>query len=126
MWLLLPRVSVYPHQTWCTQMSLSLAARLQGFYLWLRGRASVLLPEDCWFYSPGLHVEVSFIKILNPKPALDVLVSSLHGSNRMYVSITVSHFGQKHLLNVNLWASWITANEPSLYVSRFKTSPHLM
>ena len=36
-------------------------------WLWLRGMASVLLLEGCWFDSPGLHVEVSLGKILNPK-----------------------------------------------------------
>ena len=35
--------------------------------MWLRGRASVLLSEGHWFDSPGLHVEVSLGKILNPK-----------------------------------------------------------
>lgn len=36
-------------------------------WLWLRGRASILLSEGSWFYSPGLHVEVSLGKILRPK-----------------------------------------------------------
>ena len=35
--------------------------------LWLRARSSKLLSEGHWFSSPGLHVEVSFCKILNPK-----------------------------------------------------------
>ena len=35
--------------------------------LWIRGRANVLLLEGHWFDSPGLHVEVSLGKILNPK-----------------------------------------------------------
>ena len=35
--------------------------------LWLRGRASVLLLEGCWFDSLGLHAEVSLGKTLNPK-----------------------------------------------------------
>ena len=34
---------------------------------WLRGRASVLLSEGHWFDFPGLHVEVSLGKIMNPK-----------------------------------------------------------
>ena len=33
--------------------------------MWLR--ASILSLEGCWFDSPGLHVEVSLGKILNPK-----------------------------------------------------------
>ena len=35
--------------------------------LWLRGRASILLSEGHWVDCPGLHVEVSLCKILNPK-----------------------------------------------------------
>ena len=34
---------------------------------WLRGRASVLFSEGCWFTSPHLHIEVSSGKILIPK-----------------------------------------------------------
>ena len=33
----------------------------------LRGRAGILLSEGHWFGSPGLRVEVSSGKILNPK-----------------------------------------------------------
>ena len=40
--------------------------KLMG-WLWLRGRASVLLLERRRFDSPGLHVEVPLGKILNPK-----------------------------------------------------------
>ena len=36
-------------------------------WLWLRGRASILLSEGRWLNSPGLHAEVSLGKILNPK-----------------------------------------------------------
>ena len=43
--------------------------------LWLRGRASVLLLEDPWFDSPGLHVEVSLGKILNPKLLLMIVIA---------------------------------------------------
>ena len=35
--------------------------------LWSRGRTSALLLEGCWFYSPGLHGEVSLGEILNPE-----------------------------------------------------------
>ena len=59
-------------------------------------RASVLLLKGRWFNSPGLHVEVSFGKMLNPKR----LVGSLHGSHHhqcMNVRI-VSCFVQKRLL----------------------------
>ena len=37
------------------------------WWMWLRGRASALLSEAPCFHSPGLHVEVSLGKILNPK-----------------------------------------------------------
>ena len=36
-------------------------------WLWLRGRASVLLLEGRWFNSTGLRVKMSLGKILNPK-----------------------------------------------------------
>ena len=39
--------------------------------------ASAWLLEGYWFDSPGLHVEVSLGKILNPKTA-----PALHGSHR--------------------------------------------
>ena len=35
-----------------------------------------------WFNSPGLHVEVSLDKTLNPKTAPDVPVCTLHGDHR--------------------------------------------
>ena len=50
--------------------------------LWLRDRACVLLSEGRWVDSPGLHVNVSLDKILNPKTAPDVLDGTLHGSHR--------------------------------------------
>ena len=65
---------------------------------------SLLLSEGCWFDSPGLHVEESLGKILNPRTAPDVLVGTLHGGHHhqcMNVWITVSCFGQKRLLDVN-------------------------
>ena len=37
------------------------------WWLWLRGGAGVVLSEGCWFDSPGLHVKVSLVKIMNPK-----------------------------------------------------------
>ena len=46
----------------------------------LRGRASLLFLEGCWFDSPGLHVVVTLGKILNPTTAPDVLVGTLHDS----------------------------------------------
>ena len=64
--------------------------------LWIMGKASILLLEDRWFDSPGLHTE--------PQTAPDVLVCTLPGSHRyqcVYVWITVSHFGQKNV-NVNV------------------------
>ena len=64
--------------------------------LWLRGRASVLLSEGCWFSSLGLLVQVSLYKIMNPKTAPNVLVVQC-----VNVWVTVSCFGQKCLLNVN-------------------------
>ena len=72
--------------------------------LLLRGRASVWLQEDRWFRSPGLHVEMSLGKILNPKLLLMCWSAPCMTATamrvRMYVGITVSRFGQKHLLNV--------------------------
>ena len=57
-WYLLPTSS---HSSYVVKYNLWLGR------LWLRSRASVLLLEGCWFDSPGLHVEVSLGKILNPK-----------------------------------------------------------
>ena len=54
------------------------------------------LPEGCWFDSAGMDVEVSLGKTLNPKL---LLMSWLAVRVRMYVWITVRHFGQKCLLN---------------------------
>ena len=74
-----------------------LMIRLKSGRLWLRGRASIPF-EGHWFDSPGPRIEVSLGKITAP----DELVSTLHGSHRhqcMSVWITVSRFGQKHLLN---------------------------
>ena len=51
------------------------------------GRASILLFEGYRFDSPGLHIEASYGKMLNPKTAPDVLVGTLRV--RMYVSLTV-------------------------------------
>ena len=42
------------------------------------GRAGVLLPEGRWFDSPGLYIEVTLGKILNPQL---MLVGTLHGSH---------------------------------------------
>ena len=52
-------------------------------WLWLGGRASVLLSECRWFISTGLHVKVAATTI----------------SVWMYLWITVSRFGHKRLLN---------------------------
>ena len=41
-----------------------------------QGQSQYLVLKGCWFDSPGLHVEVSLDKILNPK-----LVGTLHGSH---------------------------------------------
>ena len=38
--------------------------------------------EGRWFDSPGLHVEVSSGQDTEPQTATDVLVSTLHGSQR--------------------------------------------
>ena len=55
------------------------------------------------FDSPGLHVEVSFGKILNPKLLLMCrsapCVAATTISVWMYAWITLTCFGQKHLLN---------------------------
>ena len=63
-------------------MSASMAGREDEGRPWLRGRNSVSLLECRWFHPPGLHVEVSLSKILNPKLLTDVLVGTLHGSHR--------------------------------------------
>ena len=87
------------------------------WWLWLRGRASVLLSESYCFSSPGLHDRVSLAKI--PKPKLFLMCWS---ASRMAVTainvwmhewITVSHFGQKHLLNVNVnvYHQWLQVRE---------------
>ena len=54
-------------------------SRLSSFFtsvvagqLWIRVGASILSSEGRWFESAGLHVEVSFGNILNPKTAPDV------------------------------------------------------
>lgn len=37
-----------------------------GGWVWLRGTVSVLLSEERWFDSPGLHAKGTFGKTLNP------------------------------------------------------------
>ena len=49
---------VFGHQNWYLEQ------------LWIRDRARVSLSEGRWIDSPGLHVEVSLGKILNPKLVL--------------------------------------------------------
>ena len=57
-------------------------------WLWPRGRASVSLSEGRWFDFPGLHVEVSLGKILNPRPLLmlasmmSMMIGTSHSSHR--------------------------------------------
>ena len=63
--------------------------------LWLRGRASVLIPEGCWFDSPGVHVEVSLGKILNSKLLLMCWSAPCMKATTISVWIAVSRFGQK-------------------------------
>ena len=50
-------IAIYCTCTW---------SKIRG-WLRLRGRVSLLLSEGWWFDSPGLQVEVSLGKILNPK-----------------------------------------------------------
>ena len=52
--------------------------RWQCGRLWLRGRASVLLSEGCWFDSPGLHEVLG--QDTEPWTAPDMLVGTMHGS----------------------------------------------
>ena len=71
--------------------------------LWLRGRASVLLFEGRWFDSPGLHVEVSLGKILNPKlllmcwlaPCMSATTFSVNTRNINMVSVMSQSNGIK-------------------------------
>ena len=63
--------------------------------LWLRGRASVLISEGCWFDSPGVHVEVSLGKILNSKLLLMCWSAPCMTATTISVWIAVSRFGQK-------------------------------
>ena len=66
-----------------------------------RGRASVSLSEGCWLVSPGLHVNLSMGKILNPKLLLMCWSAPCTVATTISVSMSVSIivFGQKRLLN---------------------------
>ena len=102
-------------------------------WLWLRSRASVSLSEGCWFSPSGLHVEVSFGKILNTK--LHLMCWSAHCiaaitiSVWMYVWITGSCFEQECLLyalNVDVVTFlWFYNNEMSQEPQRSHTRQHL-
>ena len=82
--------------------SMSCRAFLSKWAAFAQGRASILLSERLWFDSPGLHVEVSLGKILNPKLLLMCWLAPCIAATTisvwMYVWITVSLFGQKRLL----------------------------
>ena len=45
-----------------------------GGLLCLRGSASILLLEGCWFDSPGLHVEVSLLPMCWSAPCMAAIV----------------------------------------------------
>ena len=73
------------------------------------GCGSGVEPAPCywkvqWFDSPGLHVKVSLGKILNPKLLLmswsAPCIAATSISVWMFIWITVSCFGHKHLLKV--------------------------
>ena len=67
----------------------------------LGGRATILLSEGRWFDSPGLHVDVSFGKILNPKTAHNVQVGTLHGSHRHQCMNVCMNYCK------SLWTNWL-------------------
>ena len=70
-----------------------------GVRLWFRIIASILLSEGRRFDSPGMHVEVSLGKMLNSKLFLLCWLAPCMEATAISVWITVSHFGQKRLLN---------------------------
>ena len=63
---------------------------------WLRARASVLSSEGCRFDSPGLHVNVSLGKILNPKLLLMCWLAPC--------MVHVGCYGKDCLLNALKWS----------------------
>ena len=69
-------------------------AWLSKGFLAAQGRASILLLEDCWFNSPGLHLEISLGKILNPK------LLPMCWLAPCMAATAISRFRQKRLLNV--------------------------
>ena len=87
----------------------SLSTGVNCGQLWLRGRASILLLDNHWFDSPGVHVEVSLGKILNPKLLLMCWLAPCMVATIITVCNTVSRFGQKCLPNVTvkckLWST---------------------
>ena len=66
--------------------------------LCLRGEASVLLSEGCWFNSPGLAAEESLGKVLNPEAGRH-LARHPPPSVCVNIWILVSHSGKNPLLN---------------------------
>ena len=85
------------------------------------GRASVLL-SSYWFNCTGLCVEVSLGKILNPKLLLMCCSAPCMAATAIsvwtYVWITVSRFGKKRPLNVNVnlsrWINKITGERKNM------------
>lgn len=59
--------------------------------VWLRGRAGVLLPEDRWFDSPGLHSEVSLGRITEPQTTPDVLVGLYVSHRHQCMNVSINH-----------------------------------
>ena len=79
-----------------------------GYHQEVGGCGSGVEPASCYrkvasSIPPGLHVEVSLVKILNPKLLLMCWSASCMAATTIsvwkYAWITVSRFGQKHLLN---------------------------
>ena len=85
------------------------------------GRASVLL-SGYWFNCTGLCVEVSLGKILNPKLLLMCCSAPCMAATAIsvwtYVWITISRFGKKRPLNVNVnlsrWINKITGERKNM------------
>ena len=88
---------------WKLKVFFVLILRRGVLWRWPMFKASVLSTKACWFDSPGLHVEVSLGKILIPKlllmcwPAPCMAATTI--SVWVYVWITVSIIGPKHLLS---------------------------
>ena len=95
--------TIYPSPTLLYGLCQIVSLLILLGWLWLSGRTSILLLEVHWSYSPGLHLQVSLGKILNPKLLLMCWLAPCMAATAIsvqrYVWLTASRFGQKHLLN---------------------------